>query len=278
MKPERSLQTRASQFRAERPVPTGNGKCWSPRSALVVLLICGSFLSFSCRRPVAPPPPPPEAAAPPPPPPAPAVSLTASPSTIEQGESTTLEWTARNANGMRIEPGLGEVSTSGSRTVSPSSSVTYTATATGPGGTSTDTVRVLVNTAAAPPAAPPVPGGGAPSIEELFDSTMQPIYFDYDQSEIRSDQVGPLQNNVRFLAQNSSLQFTVSGHADERGSQEYNIGLGDRRANAVRQYLIGQGVAAARINTVSFGEDRPVCTDATEGCYQRNRRVDFALR
>ena len=206
------------------------------------------------------------------------MTLSASPTSIEQGETTTLQWSARNANTVRIEPGIGGVPTTGMRSVSPNSSATYTATAMGPGGTSTDTVRVTVNSGAPPPTSPPVPDRSALTVEELFNSTVQPVYFDYDQAELRADQVGQLQSNLRFLAQNESIQIAISGHADERGSQEYNIGLGDRRANAVRQYLIEQGIARGRINTVSFGEDRPVCRDANEGCYQRNRRAEFLLR
>ncbi len=268
-----------SDYRVGWAAPSGVSRRQNSRSTGVVLLVLVGLFSFSCGRPAAvPPPPPPEAAAPPPPPPAPAVTLAASPSSIEQGESTTLEWSARNANTVRIEPGIGGVPASGTRTISPNSSVTYTATAMGPGGTSTDTVRVTVNAAAPPPTAPPIPDRPDPTIEELFTSTVLPIFFDYDQSELRADQVGQLQGNVRFLAQNGAVQFTVSGHADERGSQEYNIGLGDRRANAVRQYLIEQGIGQGRINTVSFGEDRPECTNTTEQCYQRNRRVEFVLR
>ena len=245
----------------------------------VVFLVMVGLFAVSCgRRAAAPPPPPPQAAAPPPSAPAPAVTLSATPASIDQGGATTLEWSARNSNNVRIEPGIGGVPASGTRSVSPNSSVTYTATATGPGGTSTDTVRVTVNAAAPPPTAPPIPDRPAATVEELFNTTVQPIYFDYDQAELRADQVRQLQSNVRFLAQNAGLQFAVSGHADERGSQEYNIGLGDRRANAVRQYLIEQGIGQGRSNTVSFGEDRPVCTDTTEGCFQRNRRVEFVLR
>jgi peptidoglycan-associated lipoprotein len=268
-----------SDFRVGGAAQGGKNAHRGSRSILIALLVCVSLFSFSCRRPAAPPPPPPpEASAPPPPPPAPAITLTASPASIAQGASTTLEWTARNSNAVRIEPGIGDVPTSGTRSVSPTASVTYTATASGPGGTSTDTVRVTVN-AAAPPAAAPAPLDQPElTIEELFNSSMRSIYFDYDQAEIRPDQVGPLQGNLRFLMQNQGIAFTISGHADERGSQEYNIGLGDRRANAVRQYLIDNGIGAGRINTVSFGEDRPVCTDTTEACYQRNRRAEFALR
>ena len=278
MKPGKPSGIGRSDFRVGGAAQSGkSGRCGSPSKYAVLLVLVGLF-SFSCgRAATAPPPPPAEEAAPPPPPPAPAVTLSAAPASIEQGESTTLEWSARNANTVRIEPGIGGVPTSGTRSISPNSSVTYTATAMGPGGTSTDTVRVTVN-AAPPPEAPPVPDAPEPTVEELFNRTVQPIYFDYDQAELRPDQVSQLQSNVRFLAQNGGVQFTASGHADDRGSQEYNIGLGDRRANAVRQYLIEQGIAQGRINTVSFGEDRPTCTDATEGCYQRNRRVEFVLR
>ncbi len=250
------------------------------RSAPVVFLLVISLFSFSCRRPAAPPPPP---AAPvveetPAPAPEPTISLSVRPANIERGDSATLQWEAQNAASVRIEPGVGSVATSGNRGVNPTSSVTYTATATGPGGTATDIVRVTVRAAAPPPVTPPLPVTPELTIEELFRDNIQVIYFDYDQAEIRSDQVGALQNNARFLSQNAGVQFNITGHADERGSQEYNIGLGDRRANAVQQYLVGQGISESRINTVSFGEERPVCNDTTERCYQRNRRAELVTR
>ena len=251
------------------------------RPGLVLILVLVGLFSFSCRKPAAPPPPPqitPAEESPPPPPAAPSISFSAQPSSIERGEETTLEWQAQNAASVRIDPGVGSVGTSGRRDVSPSSSVTYTATATGPGGTSTDTVRVTVSVPAPPPTAPPLPSTPEPTIEELFRDNVQPILFDYDRSGIRPDQVGRLQANARFLQQNSSVRFTISGHADERGSQEYNISLGDLRANAVRQFLLEQGISEARINAVSFGEERPVCAATTERCYQQNRRAEFVTR
>jgi len=201
------------------------------------------------------------------------VTLTASQAAITSGGSVTLQWQAQNAATVQIDPGIGTVPTSGTRGVSPASSVTYTATATGPGGTATASVRITVNPAAAP--SQPAP---APSITDLFPTNVLPVYFEYDKSDIRPDQVARLQASARFLQQNAGVQFTISGHADERGSQEYNIGLGDRRANAVRQYLIGQGVAAGRITTVSYGEERPVCTQSAESCWSQNRRAEFAMR
>jgi peptidoglycan-associated lipoprotein len=204
------------------------------------------------------------------------VTLTASQAAIASGGSVTLQWQAQNATSVQIDPGIGTVATSGNRSVSPTSSVTYTATATGPGGTATASARVTVNA----PAPPPSTGSAPPavSMEEMFRTNVQTVYFDYDRADIRPDQVAHLQASARFLSQNATLQFTVSGHADERGSQEYNIGLGDRRANAVRQFLVAQGVPASRIETVSFGEERPVCTQSGETCWSQNRRGAFALR
>ncbi len=105
-----------------------------------------------------------------------------------------------------------------------------------------------------------------------------PIYFDYDESEIRADQVAGLQGNARFLQQYTDISFTVAGHADERGTQEYNVALGERRADAIRQFMEDNGVAGSRIATVSFGEERPVCSDSNEECWQENRRGDFAIQ
>lgn len=246
------------------------------RAVWVALLMILTTAVVSCRR-SAPAPAPAQVEArpaPTPPPPAPAITLTASQSAITTGSSVTLEWQAQNANAVEITPGVGMVATSGSRAVSPTSSVTYSARATGPGGTATATVRITVNTPVARAADPPP----APSIDELFRTSVVPVYFDYDKSDIRADQVTRLQTTARFLQQNGGVQFTISGHADERGSQEYNIGLGDRRANAVRQYLIGQGIAASRMNTVSYGEERPVCNVSAESCWSQNRRAEYAMR
>lgn len=248
-----------------------------PGHYAILLALAVALLSFSCRRSTPPPPPPvADAPAPAPPPPAPTVTLTASQTTITAGQSTTLEWAATNANSVAIEPGIGQVATSGERAVSPASSVTYQATATGPGGTANAPLRITVNAAPATPP-PPTPPPTL-TITDLFNRDMQSILFDYDRSEIRPGEVGKIQTAAQFLEENAGVQITIAGHADERGSQEYNIGLGDRRATAVRQELIGRGIAPARINTVSFGEERPLCADSNEACWQRNRRAEYTMR
>jgi peptidoglycan-associated lipoprotein len=245
----------------------------------LTILIFAALLCVSCKKQVAaaPPPPPPPAPAPPPAP-DPVITLSAAPATIDRGQSTTLTWEARNAGTVTIEPGLGTVATSGNRAVNPASSVTYTATANGPGGQATAVARITVNAPAPPTAAPPRPPA-APSLtlDQLFTQNVQDVLFDYDQSEVRSDQVPRLQSNATWLKANPNVRFTIQGHADERGSQEYNLALGDRRANAVKTYLASQGVTESRMEVVSFGEERPSCTDQSEDCFQRNRRAAFVM-
>jgi peptidoglycan-associated lipoprotein len=206
----------------------------------------------------------------------PSITITANPATIQAGQSTTLSWTAQNATGVTIEPGLGTVATNGMQQVTPNATVTYTATATGPGGIATADVQITVNVPPPPP--PPPPPAPDPTIEELFTQNMRPVYFEFDRSEIRENEVPTLNTAVNFLQQNAGVNFTISGHADERGTQEYNIGLGDRRANSVRQFFLDRGIAAGRMMVVSFGEERPVCTAQNEPCWAQNRRDEFEMR
>ena len=245
---------------------------------LLTLILLPS-LALSCRRATAPPPPPPAAEAPPVPAPAPVITLRATPDTVQRGQAVTLNWEARNAATIAIEPGVGSVQATGNRQVNPTSSVTYTATATGPGGTATDTARITVNVPPPPPETPrPAPPRPDLSISDLFKQRVQDILFDYDKADIRPDQVSRLQGNAAFLRENPNVRFTLEGHADERGSQEYNLGLGDRRANAVREYLTTQGgLQGNRVTVVSSGEERPQCREQTEDCFQRNRRAGFVM-
>jgi peptidoglycan-associated lipoprotein len=213
----------------------------------------------------------------PPPATAPTITLRAQPSTIDRGSSTTLQWEAKNANTVTITPGVGDVSATGNRAVSPNSSVTYTATATGPGGSATDTARITVNTPAAtndvpaPQPRPNVSGSG-------FDQNVKDIHFEYDKAEISPQEMAVLQSNAAWLKANANVRFTIEGHTDERGTEEYNLALGDRRAAAVKEALIAQGIAANRIMTVSYGEERPMCHEQTEVCFGMNRRAAFKLQ
>ena len=139
---------------------------------------------------------------------------------------------------------------------------------------------------AAPP--PPPPPAPAPiSEDEIFarksldqvnaERPLGDVYFDYDKSDIRDDAKAPLQKNADWLRRWSATSITVEGHCDERGSSEYNIALGDRRAKAVKDYLISLGVGTDRVVSVSKGKEQPVCTDKNETCWQQTRRGHFIV-
>jgi peptidoglycan-associated lipoprotein len=204
---------------------------------------------------------------------APTLSFSASPTAIEQGQSSTLTWNSTGASEVTIDGGIGTVPASGTRTIRPSSSITYKARATGPGGAAEAEVRITVAPAAVTP-----PPARRLSDAEFFTENVRDIFFDYDRYDIREDARTILQANARAFAERSSLRVTIEGHCDERGSERYNLALGDRRANAVKEYVVGQGVSAERIDTVSYGKDQPFCTESTEQCWQQNRRAHFVLR
>jgi peptidoglycan-associated lipoprotein len=242
-------------------------------TALLVIMVCtGCKKNVASVPPTAP-------IQPMPPPPAPEITLRASTTAVDQGQPVALQWESKNASTVRIEPELGSVQTRGSRLVNPSSSVSYVATAIGPGGSAADSVRVTVRVPSAAGPAPRAESRPVPNVtvDALFRQNVQPIYFDYDQSEIRPDQVSRLNANVAWLREHPGVKFTIEGNCDDRGSEEYNLGLGDRRANRVKEFLLKEGVEASRIKVLSYGEERPICSDETEDCYQRNRRAAFVL-
>ena len=230
-----------------------------------LLALFGAVVLVSgCHKKVTPPPPPP------PPAPAPArptVTLQANPTSVNKGESSTLTWNSTDATELSIDPGVGTVTAQGSTKVTPSDSTTYTITATGPGGSATATAAVSVN-------APPPPSAPAPA-PTPFEQGVHDAYFDYDKADIRSDTREALSQTAEYLKANPSTRVTIEGHCDERGSTEYNLGLGDRRAAAVKEYLVSLGISADRMNTVSFGKEKPFCIEHNETCWQQNRRGHF---
>jgi peptidoglycan-associated lipoprotein len=184
---------------------------------------------------------------------------------VEKGQSTTLTWETQNANNVSID-GLGTVDANGSRQVTPEDSTTYHLVAKGPGGTQEATARVTVTQA------PPPPQQTTATEEELFNQNIKDIFFDYDKYDIRPDQQAAVQADATFLNQHPTINITLEGHCDERGSTEYNLALGDNRANAAKNALVQAGVAANRIRTISYGKEKPFCTEHTEACWQQNRR------
>jgi peptidoglycan-associated lipoprotein len=115
------------------------------------------------------------------------------------------------------------------------------------------------------------------NVGDLFNQNVQTIYFDFDKSSIRTDQLGRLEADASWLKEHRGIKFTINGGCDERGSAEYNLGLGDRRANQVKEALIKEGVDPSSIKTISDGKERPVCREANEECYQKNRRAGFVM-
>jgi peptidoglycan-associated lipoprotein len=208
------------------------------------------------------------------PPVAPKISLKASPSAIEMGQTTELSWDSSNATGVTIDNGIGTVEASGSRTISPKTSTTYKAVATGPSATAAAEVRVTVTPP--PPEVPKLPPEGNPI--DVVQGDIKDVFFDYDQYTIREDARTALLADVRLLAKYPGIRITIEGHCDERGSEKYNLALGDRRAMAVKDFLTAQGVAGSRIDTISYGKERPFCEERNEECWQLNRRGHFMIR
>ena len=111
------------------------------------------------------------------------------------------------------------------------------------------------------------------AIPELKD-----IHFDFDKYDIRPGDARILDDNARWMKANATHLILIEGHADERGTNEYNLALGDRRAKATLNYLVAQGVQGARITIISYGEERPLCPEKTEDCWARNRRAHFLVK
>jgi peptidoglycan-associated lipoprotein len=237
--------------------------------ALLVAGLLATVFSVGCKKkPVATTPPTPAPVEQPKP--QPTVTLSADPGSINKGDSSTLSWTSTNATQLTIAPEVGTVTAEGSTKVTPSDSTTYTITASGPGGSANATARVTVST---PP--PPVQKAPEPDLNELFLREVQDAYFDFNKADVRPDARQALAKTADFLRNYPQIRVTIEGHCDERGSTEYNLALGDRRAGAVKQYLVSLGISADRISTVSFGKEKPFCTQSNEACWQQNRRGHF---
>lgn len=255
------------------------------RSAVVftMALMIGAAACGKKPPPPTPPPPAPKAEPAPPketPPAARINSFTIEPTSIERGQAATLRWSVANSTDISINQSIGDVQANGQRQVFPTNTTSYTLTARSAGGNDSRTVTVTVS---APPPPPPPPKA-APKISgydvfqrELQAGNLADALFDYDKSDIRADAQQALTRGAaalkRIFEAEPAFKVVIEGHCDERGSAEYNLGLGDRRATSAREFLVQLGVPANNMTTISYGKERPVCTDADESCYQRNRRA-----
>ncbi len=229
---------------------------------LLIVALSALLALGACGKKAVPPPPPP-----PPPPPSPTASIAVTPNSIQAGQSASLTWQTSNATDVSID-GIGAVQPNGSQSVAPTDSTTYHLTAKGSGGTQEATARLTVT----PAAAPPPPPTTSVTDQDLFSQSVKDVYFDYDKADIRGDQQASVQADAQFLSQHNNITFTIEGHCDERGSTEYNLALGDQRASAVKNALTAAGVNASRIKTISYGKEKPFCTESNEACWQQNRR------
>ncbi len=203
--------------------------------------------------------------------PAPTAQLTATPSTISAGDQVVLTWRTTDATNVSID-GIGDVPTSGVRSVTPTASTTYHLVARGDGGSADASASVTVNT----PPAVSVPSTSMTADQE-FKANVQDIFYDYDTADLRSDAQATLSKDAAYLNSHPDIKIVIGGYCDERGSNEYNLALGQNRADAAKTALVNAGVAATRIRVISYGKEKPFCTESTEDCWQLNRRAGFSM-
>ena len=148
-----------------------------------------------------------------------------------------------------------------------------------PEATPTPTVVTLEPTPA--PAPRPTPRPAEEDIRQMsldrVSSYLKPAFFDYDKADLRPDARDVLAANAAWLRSHSTVAFTIEGHCDERGTAPYNLALGDRRANAAKEYLVSLGIDAGRVKTVSYGKERPFATGHDEDSWAKNRRAHFVV-
>ena len=190
---------------------------------------------------------------------------------ISAGDQVQLSWATTRRDTVSID-GIGDVPSVGVKTVTPSESTTYHLVARGDGGSADASAFVTVNS----PPAISVPSTSM-SEEQDFDAHVQPIFFDYDTYDIRGDAQAILSKNADYLNAHPKIKVVIGGYCDERGSDEYNLVLGQNRAEAAKTALVTAGIAADRIRVISYGKEKPFCSDSTEECWQLNRRDGFSI-
>lgn len=186
----------------------------------------------------------------------PTITMSAEPGAIGVGDQATLRWSSQRADRVEI-PGLGSFGPSGETKVSPVSSTTYTATAKGPGGDASASARVTVTDTKSGGAETGIKNPNADAdAARRFKDGVRSIFFDFDKSDLTDAAKNTLDRNSQFLtrSENSTIVFRVEGNCDPRGSEEYNLALGDKRANAAKTYLIGKGVDPSRMEVISNGK------------------------
>lgn len=208
--------------------------------------------------------------------PAPTATLTADPLAIDLGQSVVLNWRTTNATSVSID-GIGDVPVNGTQTVSPANSTNFHLVAKGDGGTTEANVRVTVRVPTVPSSGNTGANDGDMGSDAAFHAAVKDIFFGYDSYEVSSEAESDVANAARYLNGHPAIKVLIGGYCDDRGSAEYNITLGENRANAAKDALVSAGVSAGRIRVVSYGKERQFCTEETESCWQQNRRAQFMV-
>jgi len=208
--------------------------------------------------------------------PAPTATITADPLAIDLGQSVVLNWRTQNAASVTID-GIGDVNVNGTQTVSPSNSTNFHLTAKGEGGSTEANVRVTVRVPVAPTVPAPTTAEGDMGSEAAFHQNVQDIFYDYDSYDLRPDAASAVAQAASYLAAHPAIKVIIGGYCDDRGSAEYNLALGENRANAAKTALVSAGVSSSRLRVISYGKEKQFCTDETEACWQQNRRAQFSL-
>ena len=239
------------------------------KSLILATLTASLVVAAGCKKKAAPPPPPApivSTAS------APTATISATPGVVNAGGSVVLAWRTTDATDVSID-GIGAVPPSGTRTVNPTESTSYHLVAKGDGGSTDATARVTVNAAAAPTSNL----SESDVTDSVFHQNVKDVFYDYDSYDIRGDAQSTISQDANFLNQHPALKVVIGGYCDERGSTEYNLALGENRANAAKQALVTAGVSPERLRTVSYGKEKQFCTEHDESCWQLNRRAQFAL-
>lgn len=207
--------------------------------------------------------------------PLPTATLSADPVAIDLGQSVVLNWRTTNASTVTID-GIGAVPQNGTQNVTPSASTNFHLTATSPSGkTAEANVRVTVR-AGVPPTVDTSTSGNMGS-DEAFHAAVQDVFFDYDSYDLSGDAPTRVAKAAQYMTQNPAVRIVLGGYCDERGSAEYNLALGENRANAVKSALVQAGIAGNRIRVISYGKEKQFCSEQNETCYAQNRRAQFNL-
>lgn len=201
--------------------------------------------------------------------PAPTASITVTPDTINPGQSAALNWTTTNATDVSID-GIGAVETNGTKTVSPTETTTFHLVARGDGGSTDATATLTIGQAQAPNTSTELTAAE-------FEQNVKPVFFDYDSYTLRPDAQSTITQDASFLQSHPNAKILIAGYCDDRGSEEYNLALGQNRANSAKTALTQAGVDASRIRTISYGKEKQFCTQEEESCWQQNRRAQFSL-